>query len=192
MSGHKSVTGLSELYTVVVGLALALGVGSVVGSEGPAPAPVVYLTGIAVVVTLIPFYHGGLRHLQETYSDDAIVRPSLILWDFVLLFVEACLLLAAAASLQSAQRVGWLLVALWLVDVLWVAGSRLLGERPPLQWAFSNVAAVVAVAGLLLVDVGGIVEAVGLLIIALARTVADYSLSQDFYFSVDELGQSPE
>ena len=195
MSGHKSVTGLSELYTVIVGLALALGVGSVVGSEGPAPELPNVLIGIAVVVTLIPFYHGGLRHLRETYSDDAVVKPFLILWDFLLLFVEACILLAAASSLHSTQRVGILLVALWLVDVVWVAGARLLGQQPPVEWAFSNVVAVIAVALLLLaprvVDVDGAAQAALLLIISVLRTVADYYLSRGFYFPADELGQSP-
>ena len=191
MGGHKSIAGLSDLYTVVVGLALALGVGSIVGSEDIAPEPTVFLTGAALIVTLIPFYHGGLRHLQETYADDAVVRPSLILWDFVLLFLEACLLLAAAASLGSAARVGWLLVVLWVVDIVWVTGSRLLGQSQPSAWAFSNIVAVAAAASVLLVGPGEAREAVTLLVIAVARTVADYALSRDFYFSADELGPSP-
>jgi hypothetical protein len=193
MSGHKSVTGLGELYTVVVGLALAIGVGSIVGSEGSAPQLAEVLAGIAVVVTLIPFYHGGLRHLRDTYTDDAVVTPSLILWDFLLLFVEACLLLAAAASLQSIQRVASFLVALWLIDVLWLVGSRVLGQHPPLEWAFSNVVAALILALLLLSagmgDVGDLVGAALLLSISLARTGADYLLSRDFYFPPDELGR---
>ena len=109
--------------------------------------------------------------------------------------MEACILLAAASSLHSTQRVGILLVALRLVDVVWVAGARLLGQQPPVEWAFSNVTAVIAVALLLLaprvVDIDGAAQAALLLIISVLRTVADYYLSRGFYFPADELGQRP-
>lgn len=64
-----SVENLQSLYSLVVGLALANAVLKVARGElEPVPVDLTTLPlFLGFLVTLVPFYHGALRHLDATY-----------------------------------------------------------------------------------------------------------------------------
>ncbi len=59
---------LQELYTVVVAIALSLVVARLIPAPGGKVTFQPFLLSAALLVTLIPFYHGALRHLDEQYA----------------------------------------------------------------------------------------------------------------------------
>ena len=76
---------------------------------------------VAYVVTLVPFYHGAMRHLDVTYrqAEAPPVREGALLGDFFLLFVEACLFLALANVIAHTTQATWTFLALFALDGLW-------------------------------------------------------------------------
>src|SRR5207244_2383488 len=76
---------------------------------------------IAYLFTLVPFYHGALRHLDVTYLEDARgqVRPGALMADWSLLFLESCLFLGMAALLQRGQVFLYALTTLLVFDAVW-------------------------------------------------------------------------
>jgi len=75
---------------------------------------------VAYVVTLVPFHHGAMRHLDVTYRQAGApaVREGALLADFFLLFIEACLLLALANVLVHSMQAAWIFLALFALDGL--------------------------------------------------------------------------
>jgi len=67
---------------VLVGLALAGAVTNLIGKEQQVPIRSSLLPYfIAYLFTLVPFYHGALRHLDATYIEDneTDVRPGALM-----------------------------------------------------------------------------------------------------------------
>ena len=68
-----------------------------------------FLLSAALLVTLIPFYHGALRHLDEQYAGaGARQARGFVLVDFLVLFLESCVFLALAVSIARPEVFGWL------------------------------------------------------------------------------------
>jgi hypothetical protein len=187
----SSVRYLRDLYSVVAGLALSIAVSRLVEARGNSPALDWETTPslLALLLTIVPFYHGSLRYLDRTYEEagPGWARPALVLWDFAVLFVEACVLLAAAALISNPYSFAIAIASLWLLDVAWVAvGSRLLRLGNPVVWGAINVAAAT-----LFVSAARLAEGVGLgavglgsslLAISAMRTALDYWTAREFYF----------
>ena len=85
-----SVQNLQELYTVAVGMALTLAITRIVPEAG-SPVVVSLPNLVAYVVTLVPFYHGAMRHMDVSCrgARTGTVREGALLGDFFLLFIEA-------------------------------------------------------------------------------------------------------
>jgi hypothetical protein len=76
---HPPVSGssygvqyLKELYTVVVGLAIALPFEHLVreqSAESPLPERPALLLFFAFLITLVPFYHGSMTHLDKIHVE---------------------------------------------------------------------------------------------------------------------------
>ena len=143
----------------------------------------------AFMVTLVPFYHGAERHLEETYVENPEnAHGGLLLVDFAYLFVEACVLVSAAALVAYVKALIVTLLCLWMLDVAWWITQRIVTRRggPIAKWAIINSAASVSF-GLLLIGlhanwVSPTAASWILLALAIGRTVADYSTSWNFYF----------
>lgn len=182
----RSVEHLQELYTVVVAIALSLVVAQLIPAPGGDVTVEPFLLSAALLVTLIPFYHGALRHLDEQYSGtDARGARGFVLVDFLVLFLESCLFLALAVSIARPEVFVWLFFALLALDVVWVVlTSKVLGDGSGLaaqrMWRNINlVAAVVLLLASLTVDVGSLSYLI--LAVALARTGADYGFTWRYY-----------
>lgn len=193
-----TVRNLQELYTVVVGVALVVAIEAIL-REPRAGGSLIrweYLPAFgAVLVTLIPFYHGAMRHFDQVYVEERgeNVRSGALLADFLLLFIEACLLLAAARLIPDVNAAAWAIAILLVVDACWGAAVYLIfltGARRwiELRWVIMNIVAGPALAILLLAastPARGETDwfiSIAFLLVAIVRTVVDYSVSWAFYF----------
>jgi len=191
----NTVRNLESVLNILVGLALTsavlrliLNVDGEVDVEVVRAALPLFLTFLA---TMVPFYHGAVRHLDVTYVEDGgkeVRRPAL-LCDFGMLFVEGCLLVALANALGQPIILAWGLIALLGLDAIWgavvqVALVKQPASRTELRWAALNTLAVLALVWVVLT---GRVGAAGdwsnpLIYIALVRTAVDYAWCWDCYF----------
>lgn len=192
-STQRSVDSVANIYAIVIGLALtqaietliAKGIGTGIGLdyrnivEG-VPA------FISLLVTLVPFWHGMNRHLDRCYITKATasVAHQAILFDFFVFFIEAILLFVSGWALRTGLISFYCLGALLAVDVVWGFISHQIhfrGHKSHVtRWASINVVAIF---------VGYLVGALpfegkpwALMVVALRRTIADYSLCSNFYF----------
>lgn len=193
-----SVKNLQELYTVAVGVALAVAIEQLVRlpeGQGAFIKWEVLPTFGAFLVTLVPFYHGALRHLDQRYVEERgeAVRDGALLADFFLLFLEACLLLGTARVLPDARAAAWGLAILLVFDALWGGGIYLLFTRGRRKWEELEWVRLNLVAGPLLMvsllalrytprSAGEAILAFGLPVAMLLRSVIDYRRSWAFYF----------
>jgi hypothetical protein len=195
----NSVSNLQNLYSVVVGLAVSMAIVNLIDTNrAVVPVKVEFLPFFAAFLfTLVPFYHGALRHLDVTYVEGAIkdLRRGALLADFAFLFAESCVLFCLALLLPAPQFLAWGLVALLAVDSFWAFMAHLAfsAEKKPsaeARWAWINVVACLVLILFLLFaspfpptsDLGGARLMIGLPVIALFRTVVDYALCWDTYF----------
>jgi hypothetical protein len=188
----RSVEHLSGLYSVVVALALTVAVTTVIDIDGGSVRldVVGVLGALTLLVTLIPFYHGGLRHLSDSYGTGRRVHKGLILWDFGLLFLEACVLLSAGAVIGSPEALAIALVTLWTLDILWIGGQLLFKGNPVATWARVNGGAIslTVIAWMLTDDPAESAKLAGVVFsIALLRSGLDYWTEREFYFPSIEI-----
>lgn len=187
----RSVDALQRLYTIVIGLSLTEGAKRIfdpnaAASSGGAAEVDAWLHFLGLVVTIVPFYHGANRHLDDAYIFDTSerTRKAALIFDFFILFAEGTLFAMMGLSIYKAERFYNLMLALLLVDVIWAGASMLLkGISPPLlKWCLTNLAAIILVyvalnTQLLPPDRRELLLVAFLVI----RTVADYALSWKFY-----------
>jgi hypothetical protein len=191
---ENSVKHLSDFYTVIAGLALTTAILKLVNEKGEILSlnPSTLLLCLAFLATLLPFYHGALRHLDVTYaeSDGSGFEPKAgaFLADFILLFFESCLFIVLAVKIT--EPVGFALVygTLLLFDCLWGFLAHLAFSRgsQELVWAKINIITVGVLLWFLYTQ--GLFEslttpvnlrtiALMMFIISVGRTIFDYWLS---------------
>jgi hypothetical protein len=195
----SSMRHLQTLYTVVVGIALTVALEDITKTDGgqvpliKSMDPVLLL--IALIVTMLPFYHGALRHLDATYieRDARHLRSFALLADFVILFVEGCLFLLIARQLGNPHWFAIGFAALLAVDIVWSIVAHFefthpVADKAEWKWAQNNTAALLVLgcyltAGKLMTGSWvGHWLAGGVLAISLARTIVDYARSWRFYY----------
>jgi len=194
----RSVDALQRLYTIVIGLALTEGAKRIIDPNiaatvtGAAPELDRWYHLIGLVVTIVPFYHGANRHLDDVYLFDApqqTVKAALIL-DFFILFIEGTLFAMMGMSILLSERFYSLLLVLLLVDVGWAGVSIVIKglSKPLLKWCLTNIGALVLIyvvlnTGLLPPDKREVL----LLALLAIRTGFDYALSWKFYMGQKDL-----
>jgi hypothetical protein len=157
---------------------------------------------VAYLVTLVPFYHGALRHLDTTYFEDIGTRtkPGALMLDWGLLFVESCLLLGLAVLLQRPEAFSLLICGLLGFDAAWAflaslafapAGKK---HRAEAKWGWINfiTALVLAISLLYLasLDPSKPIEFyrwIIVLLLLIARTVCDYGTCWNYYYPTADL-----
>ena len=192
---QRSVDSLQKIYAVVIALAIAQAIQSLM--KDPASGTLLdvsrVLNGlpafVAFLVTLVPFWHGMNRHLDRCYVEktSGVVQGALLL-DFVTFFLEASLLFATAWSLRTGIYSFAFLALLLLVDMLWGVVSHLIhfpGKKSHVRrWSAINFVAIVI--GFLFVVYTSQPKAVILMMFAIVRSIVDYWRCWDFYFPQTE------
>jgi len=197
----NSVRNLEHLYTTVVALALSLAIYNLIDvTRRPIPLKVELVPFfLALLITLIPFYHGALRHLDITYVEKGgkNVRKGALLIDFLALFIESCLFVVLSALLPRPISFAWVLVALLAFDTAWgvmahLGFSKEEKPKPELTWALINFVSVIVISIYLIVlgfvpsieieYVSNLKLSAGIVGFSLSRTVVDYILCWDTYY----------
>ena len=196
---RRSVEHLQGLYTVVAGVALTLAITKLFDEKASMPLRVDVLPYfVAYLFTLVPMYHGALRHLDITYFGDekAGARAGALMFDWALLFIEGCFLLALAEVLQKPAAFGWGLCIFLGFDCIWAFVANLgfapeaKEHRPEWKWASINFVAVCFLA-LSLVVADAVEAKLGLLtsfrwifilVVGVARTIWDYAWCWSYYY----------
>jgi hypothetical protein len=189
---ERSVDSLQQIYAVVIALAIAQAVQSLLKDpvRGIVLEPSQIVVGlpafVAFLVTLVPFWHGMNRHLDRCYLEkkSGIVHGALLL-DFAAFFLEAILLFAAGWSLRSGIYSFIFLGGLLLVDMLWGGISHLIHfpdhKSHVLKWSKINLAAMLL--AILIVECSFQHKVILLMVVAIVRSIVDYGLCwKDFYF----------
>jgi hypothetical protein len=194
---HNSVTALSELYTVVIGVALSIAIAnSLDASAHPVPLKLSTIINVfTFIVLIVPFYHGAVRHLFATYVEQGGSKPiknGALLADFFLLFFEGCLFVLMAAVLNDTVAFGWVLVALLMLDsvwgfLAWLAFASEEAQYAERLWSLINaITAVLLALILIFLDQTFVsrplLSEVGVFAIIALRTIVDYALCWSFYF----------
>lgn len=197
-----TVETLQRFYSVIVAIALTSGLAKLIASLEDADS---YLTDISLVAlsiallsTIIPFYHGMERHLYITHILQPKLgeggRPIPLLVDILAFILEGGILFAMGRKLDQPIVFLRLWTALLIVDVIWTVivwrvekGIRPIWAGNNLVWLCIAWAAwlgwpwVVAKSGVsLLGEIPVMVWFIALL--EIGRSVADYKANWAFYF----------
>jgi hypothetical protein len=189
----RSVDALQRLYTIVVGLALTEGARRVIDpnlasatarAAPDIPPEVPWMLFGALVITVVPFYHGANRHLDDSYVFESASKRASLIFDFFMLFIEGILFVLMAMTTLAPSTFFLILLSLLGVDILW-AGLSLLTKGPSAalwSWCAVNMATIVLLVLFLYSPVlREDIRIPMLLIIVIIRTIVDYRLSYDFY-----------
>jgi hypothetical protein len=195
-------------------VALSVAINKLVDASAAVP---IHLDGlpyfVAYLVTLVPIYHGALRHLDVAYLQTGSGHPraGALMVDWSLLFIESCGLLGLAVLIRRPEEFAYTFTGLLAFDALWAFGAylafsppvvRKIGERterPAEQkWAIINFVAVFALITVMVaLNAADAAKPVAVyrwvLVVSLAvfRTVWDYAWCWDAYYgtSADDTPQ---
>ena len=144
---------------------------------------------LALVATLIPFYHGMHRHLDHKYLENSPQGAIAIIADVLVFITEGCLFFVLATLLLQPVLFLWVLAALLMIDSLWAWFSYYSYDRATsspwqthsFRWGTVNIATAVALLLIESISVLGYKSwwMSGLLIV---RAVVDYTINSSFYF----------
>jgi hypothetical protein len=188
---ERSVDSLQQIYAVVIALAIAQAIQSLLKDPGSGTVLAFnqILVGlpafVAFLVTLVPFWHGMNRHLDRCYlgKKSAVVQGALLL-DFVTFFIEASLLFAIGWSLRSGIYSFAALGGLLLVDMIWGFISHQIHfpdqKSHVRRWSAINLVAIVI--AILIVNYPFLHLSIVLMVVAVMRSIVDYWFCWDFYF----------
>src|SRR5262249_51531906 len=150
---------------------------------------------VAFVLTLLPFYHGAMRHLDAAYLEVANEpKTGALLADFIILFVEACFFLGLATVIAQPVYFGIGLTSLLVVDIVWGFFAQLAFSSkygPEAIWAKINLGTVVILCGAFYLEMGigglrlgdkSVRFALLLLLICAVRTIMDYWRAWNIYY----------
>jgi hypothetical protein len=199
---ENSVKSLTELYTVVIGVALSLAVASLIKQEvglASITAPSAFLF-FAFVVTLFPFYHGALRHLDDAYVENKSdhIKDGALIFDFLLLFFHGLVFVVLSQLISKPIDFACAITGLLLVDVVWgafayFASSSKNDFAAEGKWTIINLIFVLIAACYLypngLYPGSDVTEPKGIAIYVAAacliRSLVDYIWGSKFYFPPD-------
>lgn len=193
----NAVRNLVSLYTVVIGVALSLAVVTVIDPNAGLSSvdSSSLLLFAAFVETLLPFYHGALRHLDDAYIENPkdAIGDSVLIVDFVLLFFHALAFVVLALLVRQPAQFAWVLISVLVIDVVWAlityAASSAANRGAEGRWGLINLTFVAIWASYLVANgiwfESQVIDnslSVLLAISCLLRTVMDYVWCRDFYF----------
>jgi hypothetical protein len=124
---------LMDLYAVGTGLALAIGVERMVRFTDESDALIrrdSLPLFAALLATLVPFYHGALRHLHKRWIESHGLTPASMMVDFVMLFLGVGVMFAMGYVLTQPWTFAVALLTLLALDCLWAITFDYLVDRP--------------------------------------------------------------
>jgi hypothetical protein len=192
---EKSIDSLQRIHAIISALALGEAVRRLI--VNPATPEASFNTDalpqfLALVCTLVPFYHGMHRHLEHTYlfAADAQHPRGVLLIDFVVFLVEASTFFALATLFKS-PAFYWVLAALLTFDALWGGATALINQETKFRWCVLNFCAAAAIFVVLSLNIFKPGMDLWLLtLIVGVRTFLDYYTHWRFYFPFGDNAQT--
>lgn len=197
----SSIDSVARLFPIVLALAVGEAFKQFVPEKSDANRRIRWDRGwaLAAFLTLVvPFFHGMLRYLFDTYQAGSRPDPywRYVMIDSVAFTVEAAMFFILSRSLDPQEWPTFYgtVLALLGIDIAWGIWVAALVNSATWNWVFVNIAAGVLLAILYLLamrrrkrDVPSgaslprVIARVGVVIL-IARTVADYGFNMNFYF----------
>ena len=204
MDEPKSITErtarhLQSLYVVGAGLGVAYALEGMIRGVGSDPSMErdTVLVVVAFLVTLIPFFHGAMLYMDTEIRG----RAAVVMIDFLALFSQTVLFFVMAEFVREPTSFAVAWMVLLAVDVVWVVwlmtptprSSKGQDAEPIFReyrpWAIINSACILALLAVYLLIPSGdgrtgpdLRLGLILMLIAIARTGADYWFSRAVYF----------
>lgn len=193
---ERSVDWLQRLYAVVIALALTDGFKNIVTAANNAPPSALIWQKalrvqtwpfIALMFTIVPFFHGANRHLDDLYVfGKAAVKDFALLIDFLFFFFQAAVFYWMALVIQEPHYFFQVYCFLLLLDIFWAVAVFFYAEagwHAIKTWILINLPTV-AIAGIFLatplLEKDSQIHALGIL--AILRTVFDYIFQWRMYY----------
>src|SRR6267154_31411 len=193
---ERSVDWLQRLYAVVIGLALTEGFKNIVNATNSAlPNASIFervlrvetWPFIALIFTIVPFFHGANRHLDDLYVfRNATVKDFALLIDFLFFFIQGAVFYWMALVIQNPRHFFQVYCALLVLDIVWAMSVFFYAEagwKRVKTWVWINLIAFSVAALFLatpLLNANAQVHAVG--VVAVVRTVFDYAYQWHSYY----------
>ena len=199
---ENSIKSLVNLYTVVIGAALSLAIARTINfTTGlTSVSGVSLLLFLCFVITLFPFFHGALRHLDDAFIENVNpnIRTGALIIDFALLFLHALAFVVLSQLLQHPSHFAWFLIAVLAIDVFWGVFAHFGSSSPRelsaewkwtiINFIFIGIAAIYLVSNDIFLDYNSHTLKLSILlaIACVLRTAADYVWCSDLYFPSSE------
>lgn len=192
----RAVDHLERLFTLLVGLAIALAFGRASTHDEVANMrDWQELSRLAVfLVTVIPFAHGALRYLDAAYvTGESPARDTGFLCDGMLLLTEAAILTSMAAVLPNEGEFWFFYALLLTIDIIWVwttvfhkEGKCSQADPPTADYKWWSLINGIAVLLVLLTAYTVFIKDesrwIVLAALGVLRTVGDIAVTKGFYF----------
>lgn len=195
---ENSVKSLINLYTVVMGVALSTAITKLIDSQTGLQSLTLSscLLFIGFLATLIPFYHGALRHLDDAYieNNNPHVKDGALVIDFLLLLLHGIGFVVLSILIAVPNHFAWALIALLSIDVVWgifvhFGSSSETSNVAEWKWTIINFF-FIALAICYLVAHGiymaiisePLALSIPIVFACIIRTLVDYVWGNDFYF----------
>jgi hypothetical protein len=193
---ERSVDRLQQLYAVVMALALTEAFKNIVTTTNIALPNGSILEKalrteswpfIAFLVTIVPFFHGANRHLDEVYIfGKSVVKDFALLIDFLFFFLHGAVFYWLALVIQHPRHFFRVYCFLLVLDILWAVGVFFYadtGWRKVRKWTVINLATVgiaLIILNTPLLTADSQLHALGT--VAVLRSVFDYVLQWSTYY----------
>ena len=187
----KTVEGLQRLYVILIALALTTGVKVLLESIGVIDNNISVINKliqfnaiilfVAFLLTLIVFYHGMNRHLEETFllTDDIVNQRETLMIDMVVFIIESGLLVTMAYGITKPLLFFYAWSALLLIDIIWTLVVWRIHKKENPMWAINNaIFLIIAWASFMCFEL--IVWFIAC--IEILRNIVDYIINWRFYF----------
>jgi len=197
---ERSVNNLQCLYTVVISLAITVSLKNLfedVFGCGTTPGRGILdfpgycehlLRFISFIFTVVPFFHGANRYLDETYvTHESEACKYALLIDFVALFIEGLGIFVLAMYARIDNNFYAVLTGVLLFDIIWVLSTYITaeGDKPKIKWwALVNIVTVFTVFIFLWSSLWAseTVKSWMLMFTCVVRTALDYILVWPLYY----------
>jgi hypothetical protein len=194
---EKSIDSLQRIHALISALAVGEAVRRLIINPGAADASFnveALPQFVALVCTVVPFYHGMHRHLEQTYLFATDVRhpKGVLLIDFVVFLVESSTFFALATLFKS-PAFFWLLAVLLIFDALWSGTMALITQAANFKWCLLNFSTAIGMFVVLSLNVFKSGHDVWLLtLIVSIRTIIDYTTHWRFYFPFGDAAETAD
>ncbi len=193
-ASDRTVDSLQRVYAIVIALALTTAVKLLIESIGITPhegmskaasnsLPTIFLF-VAFLSTLIVFYHGMNRHLDDTFIIGVKVNPHrlLLLVDIVVFLFEGGLLVVMASTINNPKAFLFAWSVLLCVDIVWGLIVYFTLKRQALmdKWILNNFCFLIL--AWLFWSLVFPQKTISIAVIEIVRSLIDYWLNWDFYF----------